>query len=342
MFQVYQPSGRFSPLAIFLALIAAVFVTGVAFVYQLGLHWIPLIYVNCLLTWGMAMVIGKATEFVIKKGEVRNVTLSLLFFVVLVGVGLGAKFGFQYLHARMELASEIERLSQVDLGIETEQPLTSSQMAEVRQAIVANFTFMDHIAIRVENGWNVGRGGKAPIAGPFVYLVWVVELGIILYFGSTIALEAARKPYSELSKRWADSVAIEMTLPITNPLMVAKISSAKSVQELLELPIPDTDQSNKIAVYEVHSVPNSPEEEAYLNVDLQTYSQNAKGETEVAHEFLVKLAVITAAQRAQLKENSELMQEALAAYRASLANPPATPTSEDKQDESQDDAQDNK
>jgi hypothetical protein len=318
MFQVYQPSGRFSPVAIILAALASVLVIALAYVYQLGLHWIPFIYVNCLLTWGMGMAIGKATEFVVKKGHVRNVPLALLILVFLVVAGLCAKFGFQYLHARMEVAQATPQ----DLGLELERPLTPQELQEFREELLNAYGFVDHIEARVESGWTIGRA-NAPIGGPVVYLVWVVELGIILYFGGAIALEAVRKPYSETLKRWADSVTVEMTLPITNPLMVAKISSAKSVQELLELPIPDSDQSNKIAVYEVYSVPDSPREDAYLTVDVQTFSQNAKGETEVAHEFLVKLAVITAAQRAQLKENSELMQEALAAYRASLANPPA-------------------
>ncbi|MDP1560992.1 MAG: hypothetical protein Q8M16_06320 [Pirellulaceae bacterium] len=325
MFQVYQPSGRFSLLAIPLVGIGAVLVVAAAYVYQLGLEWIPFIYVNVLLTWVMAMLIGKTTEYVIHIGHVRNIALCLLFFALVVVAGLGAKFGFQYMHARISLESELANMTQSELRIEADPPLTYEEMKEVRQEIMAGFSFVDHIEMRVANGWNIGRA-NAPITGPFVYLVWVVELGIILYFGSAIALAAVRKPYSEKRNRWADSVTIEMTLPITNPLMVAKISSAKSVQELLELPIPDTDQSNKIAVYEVHSVPNSPEEDAYLNVDLQTHSVNAKGELEVAHEFLVKLAIITAAQRAQLKENSELMQEALAAYRASVANPPTEPT----------------
>jgi hypothetical protein len=266
----------------------------------------------------MGLLLGKAAATLITWGHVRNIALGMAGFAVLVVVGLGAKFGFQYLDARAAVA----RLQPADLGIELEGPLNAEELADFREAVLADFTFWDHIQARVENGWNVGRAGGAPVAGIFVYLVWLVELGAISYFGGSMAWEAVHKPYSEKLGKWADSVDVEMTLPITNPLMVAKISSAKTVQELLELPIPDTDQSNHIAVYVVHSVPNSPAEDAYLSVELQKYSQNAKGETEVSTEKLVNLAVITAAQRAQLRENSELMQEALAAYRESLANRP--------------------
>lgn len=323
MFQVYRPSGRFSPLALLLFPVFAIGVVALAYVYQLGLRWIPLIYVNFLLTWCMGMAIGKATQYVVVAGHVRNVALSLLVFAVLVVCGIGAKFGFQFMHARNVLAEHVSQLTQQELGIEDERQLDRAELERIREAIVTGYTFLDHIDDRVANGWHIGRGAKAPVSGPIVYLVWVAELGIIAYFGGAIVLEAARKPYSEKLARWANSVTNEMSLPITNPVMVAKITAAKSVQDLLTLPIPDTDESNKIAVYEVHSVPDAPNEDAYLNVDLQTYSQNAKGELEVSHEYLVKLAIITAAERAQLKENSELMQEALAAYRESLANKPA-------------------
>jgi len=322
LFQIYQPSGRFSPSAFVILLGGAVVASAAAYVYQLGLQWIPFIYVNFLLTWGMGMLLGKAAAYFIYAGHVRNVALGLAGFVILVAVGLGSKFGFQYLAARAEVAAEVARLQPADLGIELDRPLNGEELANFRQAILEDFTFGDHIQARVDRGWNVGRAGGAPVAGIFVYLVWLVELGVISYFGGTLALEAVRKPYSETLGKWADSVDVEMTLPVTNPLMVAKIGSAKTVQELLELPIPDTDESSNVAVYVVHSVPNFPEEDAYLSVELQKFSQNAKGETEVTSEKLVNLAVITAAQRAQLRENSELMQEALAAYRESLANRP--------------------
>lgn len=326
MFHVYSPSGRFSPLALLLIPVATIGVVALAYVYQLGLHWIPVIYVSFLLTWGMGMAIGKATEFVIVAGHVRNVALSLLVVAILVVFGIGAKFGFQFMHARIAIAEQVSKLNQEELGVDWDQQLDPGELDKIREDYVAGYTFLHHIADRVEHGWLIGRAGGAPVSGIFVYLVWVAELGIIAYFGGVIALEAARKPYSEKMGRWANSVTNEMSLPITNPVMVAKISSAASVQDLLTLPIPDTDESDKVAIYQVHSVPDAPNEDAYLIVDLQTYTRNTKGELEVAHEYLVKLAIITAAERAQLKENTELMQEALAAYRASLANRPAEAT----------------
>jgi hypothetical protein len=61
-------------------------------------------------------------------------------------------------------------------------------------------------------------------------------------------------------------------------------------------------------------------EDAYLTVDLQTHLVNSKGEKEVQSKALVTNAILSSAQRYQLKENAEIMNEAFAAYRESLQN----------------------
>lgn len=333
MFQVYQPSGRFSPVFLVWWVASMLVVTAAAFVYQLGLEWIPFIYINFVLTWCMAILIGTATGYVIKWGHLRSVGLSLLCFGVLVVVGLGAKFTFQYLTRCETLRQELASKGSIDFGFQGADQLNDEELKDLKEEILASYTFAMHIQERVDQGWQVGRaGGGAPISGPFVYGVWLVELGVILYFAGSIVWTAARQPYSEKMGQWADEETVDMTLPVTNAKMVEQIRAATSVQELLQLPIPDNDQSDRFAVYTVNSIPGDDQEDAYLTVDLQTYSTNSKGETEVKSESLVRCAVITAAQRLQLRENSELMAEAIEAYRASKQAPPPE-ISEAAQDE---------
>ncbi|MFO0939358.1 MAG: hypothetical protein U0930_01185 [Pirellulales bacterium] len=204
------------------------------------------------------------------------------------------------------------------------QTLTPEQFVEFRQVVLEQFTFAAHIEQRVENGWQVGKAGRNggnPISGIVVYLVWAIEAGAILYISGKATLTAVKKPFSEKMGVWADEDEVVMNLPVTNEEMVAKIKAASSVQELLELPIPKSDESHQIAVYTVHSVPGQEMEDAYLTVELQTHLVNAKGENQVVTKPLVRNAILTSAQRAQLKENAEIMKEAFDAYRASLANP---------------------
>jgi hypothetical protein len=129
---------------------------------------------------------------------------------------------------------------------------------------------------------------------------------------------AAKLPFSERVGVWADENEVVMLLPVTSAEMVAKIEAARSVNELLDLPVPSSDHSDQIAVYTVHSVPGDEMEDAYLTVELQTHRVNAKGENETISKPLVRNAVLTTAQRIHLKENADIIKEAFAAYHASL------------------------
>ena len=46
----------------------------------------------------------------------------------------------------------------------------------------AGMSFVDHLKLRVEEGISIGRagrGGGAPISGIFIYILWLVEFGVV-------------------------------------------------------------------------------------------------------------------------------------------------------------------
>jgi hypothetical protein len=322
VFQSYSPSGRFSASFVIWLLLGSVGIGIFALVYTMGLQWIPLIYITFLLTIAMGWCVGTLGQWVVKQGKVRNVGMGFGIAILLAIAGLAIKFSFQYYLAHKEEMEFIDgmRIEQLMQGIDDQT--TAEQIKEfekeVKQAAKDGYTFSAHIQSRVSHGWNIGKGGKGiPINGPFVYLIWLIEAGIILYFAVPKVLTAARQPFAEQLDTWADEAEIVMTLPVTNDEMVQKITAANSVQELLELPIPQTDQSNQFAVYAVNSIPGQDLEDAYLTVELHHYSVNSEGKTEVKTRPLANMVVITSQQRAQLRENAELMNEAIQAYRAS-------------------------
>lgn len=325
MFDTYKPSGRFSLSFVLWFILATAATIVSAFVYQLGLHWIPIIYANLLLTLAMGFVVGVLNRWVIKRGKIRNTGIALLCLLGLVLIGISAKFAFQYLRARSEVRQSLADMNLQDLQTDDGEQVSAEEFEQFRNTVLRTYTPLVHIQERVESGWQIGKVGRAnqgnPISGFVVYIVWAIELGAIVYVAGKATLVAMKQPFSEKLGVWADENEIVMTLPVTNEEMVAKIKSATSVQELLELPIPKSDESNQFAVYTVHSVPGIEMEDAYLTVDLLTHQANAKGEKEVKTVALVTNAILSSAQRSQLKENAEIMNEAFAAYRASLLNP---------------------
>lgn len=325
MFQTYTPSGRFSP-AFLLWLVLALLVTGIAGVlYALGLEWIPFIYVSFLLTFGISWLAGSLSQRVINLGKVRNLAIALAIAVSLVLGSLAAKFAYQYYSAYQQELVFLDQIRIEDLPEKNGKRPSPEDLeifkAAFKDAAIQSYTFSEHIKSRVNRGWNVGKaGGKRgmPISGWFVYLAWLVEAGIMLCVAGPMAWSAAKQPFAEQLDAWADESEVVMVLPITDDEMVDKIKSAQTVQELLEIPIPQTDRSTRLATYTVNSITGQELEDAYLTVDLSEYIAKSDGETEIKTKNLVSLAVITSAQRAQLKENSELMHEAIQDYRASL------------------------
>lgn len=309
MFDVYKPSGGIGFLTWPLFVAGLVVVLVLAYVYALLLELIPFIYVNALLTVGMGIAIGTIAAFIVKTGHCRNVFLAMLIGLLLAIAGIGGKLVSQYDRARHEGRA----------WLETTNEISDEERPEVLAAFDGGYTFLAHLQERVDAGWNIGRGGNgAPIGGWLVYLVWVIEAGIIFYFAWTMSRGAAKEPYSEKMNLWADESESVMMLPITSDEMVSKIQAATSVDELLEIPIPKTDESAKLAQYIVNSIPGQEMEDAYLTVKTIEYSINKKGEQETTETVLVENAILSSQQRVQLVENAELLNEAMDDYRKSL------------------------
>ncbi len=163
------------------------------------------------------------------------------------------------------------------------------------------------------------RGANGlPLNGIAVYVIWLIEAGIIFYISVKRTTKAAQQPFNEKLNLWASEKQQVMTLPISDEAMVAKIKSAARIEDLLEIPIPKTSRSKQFAVYQVSSVPGEEMEDAYLAVDLVTISINKEGHQEKKTKPLVRNAILPIEQRKHLMENATLLQEAMAEYEAAL------------------------
>ncbi len=320
MFDTYQPSGKFRTLTIPLILIGMLIATALAYVYHLLLEWIPLIYVNFLITLFSGIGLGMIATWIVNMGHARNRMIAIAIGVLLALTALSAKYYFQYqTFLNQVVAAEKEDfLEKSDAVLDEEQ--REQLLNDLRDVIRGQVGIADYLKLRVDQGWNLGRRGNGgmPLTGIFVYLIWLIEAGILLYYAVTMPLSAAGEPYSEKLNEWASEEEGVMNLPITDGEMVAQIQSAQSVDDLLSLPIPKTDESTKFAAYRVNSIEGQELEDAYLSVDLIEFSVNSKGEQETETTPLVKYAILTSGQRAQLLENADLMKEAFAAYRESI------------------------
>ena len=309
MFETYKPSGRFGGMAIPFLFVGIVVAAAASFVYHLGLHWIPLIYVSFLLTFGFGKFLGFMGAKFVDIAKIRNVPFAIAMGLLFTLAGLGGKFVFQHQQMITDTAIYLQDTPE-GMGMEP---------AEIEKRVRENLTFVEHIKARVDQGWNIGRGGGgAPISGFFVYLVWLVEFGIIVWSAVGTPQAEAGRPFSESLGEWATEEEAVMMLPVNNDEMVNQIKSATTVDQLLEIPIPKTDESDQFALYTVNSIPGEELEDAYLTVDLNRYYVDNEGNQKCDTTPLVKHAILTTDQRKQLIENAELLNEALAEYREAV------------------------
>jgi len=200
MFETYKPSGRFGIMVIPILLVGLAVAVGLAYVYQFLLDWIPLIYITVLVTIGGGFALSVLGSFVCSWGHCRNRMLAFLVGILMMVTFLGAKFWFQYqnsIPSRDQMTAEILKDDRFE-G-------TRKEAAEIADEILAaaakdGFTFVDHLKARVDQGWQIGRagrGGGGPVSGPFVYIVWLIEAGIIAFMALIGPMSKAGSPYSE-------------------------------------------------------------------------------------------------------------------------------------------------
>lgn len=296
MIETYKPSGGFSMLTVILALIGAAVFAGLAFVYQVLLYWVPLIYLNFLLTAGVGFSGGLIGMMCMKTGRCRNVSIALGMGLVIGVSGLAAKHWFQYRQYKAEISDGF-----ADFADQQGKPALSAEgLEKLRGSFEREFTFSKYVSHRVKTGWSIGRRGQGPpIKGAFVYVVWTIEAGIVLFFCCLFPFNQVNTPYNELLQQWADEEEIVLMTSIHDPAFVQNLQNAISVDELLQLPTPSTEGSNRVLKYQINSIAGQDMDSAYLSITDGVVTVGKDGDAKTDESKLYKYVVLSADKRKQ-------------------------------------------
>lgn len=291
MIETYRPSGRFK-IGILMLVPAAMLVMVVAgFVYFLALKWIPFIYISFLVTLGLGGIAGFIGGTAVKLGHCRNTALAVLVGVLLGATGLLAKFVFQHRDYSATIAEAI--VQEQGLNLDDAQQLTAN-----------GFTFAEFIKLRADEGWEIGRGGRdgMPIKGLFVYLVWAIEAGAILYLAVPAPRDAARTPYHETLAVWASEEEDLATMPVL-PEVANRVKQTTELDALLVPPKPTDNPEGQFLHYSVNSIPGEEMEAAYLSIKHVEVTVNKKGEQSTKTKDLWNYVALTPEQRELITRN---------------------------------------
>lgn len=161
-----------------LGLITAI-VLGV--IYGIGTGICPFIYINALITWGYGTVLGTTLGKVAKAMKFPNATMGTI-----LTMGIGIVGTYTAWIGWIFFASNWEAIV-----------WHPGHVALIMKEIAA------------EGGWSIF--GFTP-QGIVLYLIWLLEAGIIIFFTRSKYLEFVSLPYCEHCQQWAEKFSLYMPL----------------------------------------------------------------------------------------------------------------------------------
>lgn len=146
-------------------------------IYAYAFYWIPIVYLNFLITLVFGGVIGGSVAIAARFGKIRNNWVVAGIALVMTLWGLYVYWG-AYLLALAGIG---------DVGLSAFNPL-----------VILGFAG----ALFEKGSWGIGKG--EPITGWFLVLFWVAEIGTILVVSLTASMIHASVPFCESCDEWAD------------------------------------------------------------------------------------------------------------------------------------------
>ncbi|MFA5658516.1 MAG: hypothetical protein WC900_04465 [Oscillospiraceae bacterium] len=212
----YKPSNKFTVKGVLLVLLAVAVVGSIlAPVYLKLIDWIPFIYLNILMTAIYGAVIGLVVSKIVEKTKIRNVIMVLL--AVLVGSVIVTAVKWS-LYCYWDNDSY--------WGIKDfRENFTESDYVEFDDIIYEELGFhfadspIDYLTspkelinyikyVNEEGRWNIkasvtAEGTDNYVKGGMLWLVWLIEAGIIIIIPVLMGIKKARYPFIEIDDDWA-------------------------------------------------------------------------------------------------------------------------------------------
>jgi hypothetical protein len=241
----YKPSGSAGALCVPLGLLfGGAAAIGGGWAYHELMNLIPLIYINALITFAYAAVIGGATGIGLSLGKCRNSAIAVVTGLVTGIAGFIAPFVMEY--------QSFEQFNDV-----------------------------------AETGWAIGLIGGSegiPISGPFVYLLFIIQFGVIVAFAIGLSLSiSAGTPFCESCKRYTISKLIGKVNDVDEMEIGLAVAQGNMVP-LLRVPL--SEGSGKRLEYTLYSCP-SCEREKYLDLNMKWVEKKGKKQKEEKSKLVI-------------------------------------------------------
>jgi hypothetical protein len=180
----YRHSGQFSLTGLVIGLtVTSIVGSALAFIYAYALIYIPLIYINALLTLGFGIALGFIAAGFISLFKIRNTRQACI--MTFLGV-LAAYYMVWVFWMIAHIHGELPNASA--------WALAKHPGSVWRLMLIFN-----------ENGtWSLGRHSSTPVTGIFLALIWIAEAGMIFGGAFMTIFGRLRLPFCEQCQNWCE------------------------------------------------------------------------------------------------------------------------------------------
>ncbi|ANQ47459.1 hypothetical protein MY04_0076 [Flammeovirga sp. MY04] len=255
---VYQPSGKFSPISlIFFFLVSFTVLPILGLIYAYSIWYIPIIYLNFLL----AILFGAATGYVINfvvvgKGKIRNIYIAKFFGVL----GALVAMYFHWIIWADLVINAGEYYGSDSLGV----TLSNIDINQVYSLLINPLVLFDLISeINVTGTWSLGT---VPANGLFLIIIWLIEAGLIIVPSFMLSSRKASMPFCEMGNDWFKETKLPEYEYFEDPYIILEKILNKQTDFISELVFVD----NKKQHHSVIKLYTSDYDENYLTLENKT------------------------------------------------------------------------
>ena len=286
----YQPSNKMPVGGVLLFLLGGVLAAaGLAFVYIYAIWYIPFVYINFFLCLGFGLVLGVILLLLAKAGKLRSPKgvggLAVL-------VGLAAVYLEWSVYLTLLFNSETTGTGR---DADTSTSFSGGLFLDVLTHPGAMWNAI--VKINATGTWTLK--GTTP-SGAFLWVVWLIELVIILGGAYLLASSQADEPFSETANEWAEEETLAHPIAYAHDSAATRVALETGQFQTLT-PHLDQDELGQFARLTLHCAPNDPSCQ-YLTLENVKKERDSKGKITEAKAIVVQHLGISPAARQDLKQ----------------------------------------